>query len=62
MGQTLDSNDMQFHMLVAGGTGSGKTNSILYMLELLFEKEYGDAVAKQCSISAPKRDGKRSFA
>jgi DNA helicase HerA-like ATPase len=30
---------MLFHMLVAGGTGSGKTNAILYMLDLLFSRK-----------------------
>ncbi|HEV2138501.1 MAG TPA: DUF87 domain-containing protein [Nitrososphaerales archaeon] len=38
MVQTLDSTDILFHMLVVGGTGSGKTNAILYMLDLLFRK------------------------
>lgn len=39
MGQVLDQNDMIFHMLVVGGTGSGKTNAVLYMLDLLFQRE-----------------------
>ncbi|MDG7011584.1 MAG: type IV secretory system conjugative DNA transfer family protein [Nitrososphaerota archaeon] len=39
MGQTLDSDDMKFHMLVTGGTGSGKTNAVLHMLKLLFSKK-----------------------
>jgi DNA helicase HerA-like ATPase len=39
LAQVLDSNDMLFHMLVAGGTGSGKSNAILYMLNLLFHKK-----------------------
>ena len=39
MAQLLDCNDMLFHMLIVGGTGSGKTNSILYMLDLLFNKK-----------------------
>ena len=39
MAQVLDSEDMLFHMLVVGGTGSGKTNAILYMIDLLFRKE-----------------------
>jgi len=30
---------MLFHTLVVGGTGSGKTNAILYMLDLLFKKK-----------------------
>ena len=30
---------MVFHTLVVGGTGSGKTNAILYMLDLLFNKK-----------------------
>ena len=46
MGQTLDSNDMQFHMLIGGGTGSGKTNSVLYMLDLLFGKQYEEGATK----------------
>jgi hypothetical protein len=39
MGPTLTSDDMHFHMLVVGGTGSGKTNAVLYMLKLLFDKK-----------------------
>jgi DNA helicase HerA-like ATPase len=39
MSQTLTSDDMHFHMLVVGGTGSGKTNAVLYMLKLLFDKK-----------------------
>ncbi|MDV3277097.1 MAG: type IV secretory system conjugative DNA transfer family protein [Nitrososphaerales archaeon] len=39
MGQTLDSGDMLFHTLVVGGTGSGKTNAVLHMLNLLFKKK-----------------------
>ncbi|MDG6988182.1 MAG: type IV secretion system DNA-binding domain-containing protein [Nitrososphaerota archaeon] len=39
MGQTLDSDDTKFHMLVTGGTGSGKTNAVLHMLKLLFSKK-----------------------
>jgi hypothetical protein len=39
LGQTLDSDDMKFHMLVTGGTGSGKTNAVLHMLKLLFGKK-----------------------
>ena len=31
---------MIFHMLIDGGTGTGKTNAVLYMLKLLFEKKY----------------------
>jgi hypothetical protein len=34
-GQLLDIRDMLFHTLIDGGTGSGKTNAILYMLDLL---------------------------
>jgi biotin operon repressor len=34
----LDSDDMTFHMLIVGGTGSGKTNAILRMINLLFDK------------------------
>lgn len=40
MGQTFTSDDMLFHMLVVGGTGSGKTNAILHMLDLLHNKKY----------------------
>ena len=39
MDRTLTSEDMTFHMLVTGGTGSGKTNAVLHMLKLLFEKK-----------------------
>jgi len=39
MGQTFTSDDMLFHMLVVGGTGSGKTNAVLHMLKFLFDKE-----------------------
>ncbi len=39
MGPALTSEDMHFHMLVVGGTGSGKTNAVLYMLKLLFDKK-----------------------
>ena len=39
MGQTFTSDDMLFHMLVVGGTGSGKTNAVLHMLKLLSEKK-----------------------
>jgi len=39
MGQTLTSDDMLFHMLVTGGTGSGKTNAVLHMLNLLYNKK-----------------------
>ncbi|MDG6974418.1 MAG: DUF87 domain-containing protein, partial [Nitrososphaerota archaeon] len=39
MGQTFSSDDMLFHMLVVGGTGSGKTNAVLHMLKLLSEKK-----------------------
>ena len=38
MPRILDSDDMTFHMLVVGGTGSGKTNAVLRMLRLLFDK------------------------
>ena len=39
MGQTFTSEDMLFHMLVVGGTGSGKTNAVLRMLKLLHDKK-----------------------
>ena len=39
MAQTLTTDDMLFHMLVTGGTGSGKTNAVLHMLKLLFDKK-----------------------
>ena len=42
MGQTFTSDDMLFHMLVVGGTGSGKTNAVLRMLKLLSEKKEPD--------------------
>ena len=47
MSQTFDSGDMLFHMLVVGGTGSGKTNAILYMLDFLHRrKEYGEGTSR----------------
>jgi DNA-binding MarR family transcriptional regulator len=36
--QILDSDDMLFHLLVVGGTGSGKSNAILFMLNHLFNR------------------------
>ncbi|MDG6949251.1 MAG: TraM recognition domain-containing protein [Nitrososphaerota archaeon] len=39
MGQTLTADDMLFHMLVTGGTGSGKTNAVLHMLNLFYNKK-----------------------
>jgi len=33
-------------MLIGGGTGSGKTNSVLFMLNLLFRKEYEEGATK----------------
>jgi DNA helicase HerA-like ATPase len=36
--RVFDRRDMVFHMLVVGGTGSGKTNAIMYMLKLLFDR------------------------
>ena len=39
MGRTLNTDDMLFHMLITGGTGSGKTNAVLHMLNLLFSKK-----------------------
>jgi hypothetical protein len=41
LGQTFTSDDMLFHTLVVGGTGSGKTNAILHMLKLLFDRKEG---------------------
>ncbi len=41
MGQTLTADDMVFHSLISGGTGSGKTNAVLYYLDLLFSKDWG---------------------
>jgi DNA helicase HerA-like ATPase/predicted transcriptional regulator len=40
--QLFDTVDMLFHALIVGGTGSGKTNCILYMLDLLFNKNVED--------------------
>ncbi|MDG6991199.1 MAG: TraM recognition domain-containing protein [Nitrososphaerota archaeon] len=39
MSQVLTAGDMTFHALVSGGTGTGKTNAILYVLDLLFNKK-----------------------
>ena len=39
MPQILTADDMRFHTLISGGTGTGKTNAILYMLDLLFNKK-----------------------
>ena len=58
MSQTFDSGDMLFHMLVVGGTGSGKTNAILYMLDFLHHrKEYeGGAVRPALFLFDPAGD------
>jgi hypothetical protein len=39
MPQHLDTDDMLFHSLIVGETGSGKTNSVLYILDPLFKKK-----------------------
>jgi len=52
----LDRNDMLFHMLVSGGTGSGKTNAILYMLDLLFRKEDKGSVLPALFLFDPAGD------
>ncbi|MDE1852734.1 MAG: ATP-binding protein [Thaumarchaeota archaeon] len=39
MVQRFTTDDMLFHMLVVGGTGSGKTNAVLRMLKLLHDKK-----------------------
>src|SRR3989442_3161810 len=39
MAQLVDTNEVLFHALIVGGTGRGKTNCILYMLDLLFNKK-----------------------
>src|SRR5438128_5415663 len=56
MAQLLDSNDMLFHMLVVGGTGSGKTNCILYMLDRLFNKKEEGAVPPSVFLFDPAGD------
>ncbi|QQG48724.1 MAG: ATP-binding protein [archaeon] len=56
MARLLDSNDMLFHILVAGGTGSGKTNAILYMLDLLFRKEDKGSVLPALFLFDPAGD------
>lgn len=39
MSQVLTADDMVFHTLVSGGTGTGKTNAVLYALDLLFNRK-----------------------
>ena len=39
MYEVLTGDDMIFHALVSGGTGTGKTNAVLYILNLLFGKK-----------------------
>ena len=39
MSQVLAADDMIFHALVSGGTGTGKTNSVMYLLDLLFDRK-----------------------
>ncbi|MGP8058001.1 MAG: helicase HerA domain-containing protein, partial [Nitrososphaerales archaeon] len=36
MANSIDQNDMVFHSLFVGSTGAGKTNAVLYWLNLLF--------------------------
>ncbi|MDV3294142.1 MAG: TraM recognition domain-containing protein [Nitrososphaerales archaeon] len=56
MARILDSNDMLFHMLIVGGTGSGKTNSILYMFDLLFNKKVEGTVPPSLFLFDPAGD------
>ena len=39
MDRMLTCDDMTLHILITGGTGSGKTNAVLHMLKLLFTKK-----------------------
>src|SRR5712692_1714779 len=56
MAQLLDTNDMLFHALIVGGTGSGKTNCILYMLDLLFNKKEEGVVPPSLFLFDPAGD------
>ena len=56
MTKVLDSDDMVFHMLVAGGTGSGKTNALLHMLDLLFNKKAEGRVPPSLILFDPAGD------
>jgi len=56
MAQLLDTNDMLFHALIVGGTGSGKTNCILYMLDFLFNKKDEGAVQPSLFLFDPAGD------
>ena len=56
MARHLDSDDMLFHALIVGGTGSGKTNCILYMLDLLFNKKEEGAVPPSLFLFDPAGD------
>ena len=56
MAQLLDTNDMLFHALIVGGTGSGKTNCILYMLDRLFNKKVEGAVPPSLFLFDPAGD------
>jgi len=56
MAQLLDTNDILFHALIVGGTGSGKTNSILYLLDLLFNKKMEGAVQPSLFLFDPAGD------
>ena len=56
MAQLLDTNDMLFHALIVGGTGSGKTNCILYMLDLLFNKKEERALPPSLFFFDPAGD------
>src|SRR2546428_6297631 len=56
MAKLLDTNDMLFHALIVGGTGSGKTNCILYMLDLLFNKKEEGAVPPSLFLFDPAGD------
>ena len=56
MTRILDSDDMVFHMLVAGGTGSGKTNALLHMLDLLFNKKVEGRVPPSLFLFDPAGD------
>src|SRR3989475_10152272 len=56
MAQLLDTNDRLFHALIVGGTGSGKTNCILYMLALLFNKREEGPVPPSLFLFDPAGD------
>lgn len=55
MGQTFTGDDMLFHMVVVGWTGSGKTNAVLHMLMLLLDKKERDKPQPSAVPLRPRR-------